>query len=173
MPSTKKFGEADDAVERRAQLVRHVGQKTVFALGGLLQLDIFLLQRLLHALAVGDVADGAGDQHAFLRLERAETDFHRKFGPVLAQPVKIKPRAHGPRARLGEKTLAMAGMVTAETFGHQNFDRLTEQLLPGIAEELLRLGIHQHDAPSRLTMTMASGADSNSARNFCSAFFFP
>src|SRR5439155_1270758 len=37
---------------------------------------------------LGDVADGARDQHAILGLEGAEADLDRKFTSVLAQAVK-------------------------------------------------------------------------------------
>ena len=48
----QEFREADNAIERRAQLMRHVGEKLAFHLVG-------FLERLLEALAFRDVANGA------------------------------------------------------------------------------------------------------------------
>ena len=41
------LGEADDGVERRAQLVRHVGEELRLHAARVLELDVLLLQRLL------------------------------------------------------------------------------------------------------------------------------
>ena len=46
----QKFRETDNAVERGAQLVRHVRQKSVFAFGGVSQFDVLILQGLFDAL---------------------------------------------------------------------------------------------------------------------------
>ena len=58
-----ELGEAEDRIERRAQLMAHAGKEIRFREVGLfrrglgsLQLDVILLQRLLEALALGDVA---------------------------------------------------------------------------------------------------------------------
>ena len=50
------LGEADDRVERRAQLVRHVGEELGLHPARVLELDVLLLQRLLEALELGHVA---------------------------------------------------------------------------------------------------------------------
>ena len=50
------LGEADDGVERRPQLVRHVGEKLGLHAARVFQLDVLLLQRLLEALQLGHVA---------------------------------------------------------------------------------------------------------------------
>src|SRR2546423_11570768 len=50
------FGEADDGVEWRPQLVRHVGEEFGFHPARLFQLGVFLLQPLLEELELGDVA---------------------------------------------------------------------------------------------------------------------
>ena len=50
------LGEADDGVERRPQLVRHVGEELRLHPARVFQLDVLLLQRLLEALQLGHVA---------------------------------------------------------------------------------------------------------------------
>jgi hypothetical protein len=54
------LGEADDRVERRAELVGHVGEEFGLHAAGVFQLDVFLLERLLEAFQLGDVA-GRGE----------------------------------------------------------------------------------------------------------------
>ena len=46
------LGEAHDGVERRPQLVGHVGQELGLQAAGRFQLDVLLLQRLLEQLAL-------------------------------------------------------------------------------------------------------------------------
>ena len=54
----ERLGEADDRVQRRAQLVRHGRQELGLHPAGVLELDVLFLQRALDALALGDVAGG-------------------------------------------------------------------------------------------------------------------
>ena len=63
----QRAGEADDRVERRAQLVAHAGEEAVLGLVGALQLDVGLLQPVLEALPFRDVARSG--EHA-LQLAR-------------------------------------------------------------------------------------------------------
>ena len=62
-------------------------------------------------------------------------------------------------------------MHGAEPLGHQDLDLPPQQLLAGVAEERLGLGVDQDDPAGRSTITMASGADSSSPRNFASVRF--
>src|SRR5881392_1249721 len=48
------------------------------------QVGVELANFLLRLFALADVADGAGDHHPLLGLQRAETDLDRKLRPVLA-----------------------------------------------------------------------------------------
>src|SRR5438105_7573921 len=141
----EELGESDDAVEWRAQLVRHAGQKTIFGLIGPFQLDIFLLQRALDSLAIGDVADGAHDERAAVGLQRAQTDFDGKLTAVLAQSVKLQTRAHRPRSRLPEVAGAMGNMAASVPAGQQDLDERPEHLAALISEQLLRLAIGEDD----------------------------
>ena len=75
------LGEADDGVERRPQLVAHVGEKHRLGAVGVFRLQLGGDQVLLHALAFGDVGDDA-DQVAFAarhldhRFAREQPVFH-------------------------------------------------------------------------------------------------
>src|SRR3954453_13935627 len=74
----QKLGESDDAVQRRAQLVRHAGQKTVLGLVCAPALAVLPLHPALDSLAIRDVADRAHYQRAAVRLQRAEADLDRE-----------------------------------------------------------------------------------------------
>jgi hypothetical protein len=52
-----------------------------------LQYGAAAAQLIFNRPALGDIANGAGNQHAFLGLERAEADLSRELGAILAQPV--------------------------------------------------------------------------------------
>ena len=84
-----ELGEADDAVERRPQLVGHVGQELALESARLLQAAVLLLPQVFQPPAVGDVPNRAGDQHALLGLQRAQADLHRHLRAVLAEPVEL------------------------------------------------------------------------------------
>ena len=85
---------ADDGVQRRSQLVAHVGEElalgTVRRLGRILRLQ----QLLLGALVGGDVAEhrDAVVQHAFLVFERRGVD---------AQPDALRSRARDEHEHFG------------------------------------------------------------------------
>ena len=84
-----QLGEADDAVERCPQLVRHVGEELALESARLLQAAVLLLPHVLQPPAVGDVADRTRDQHTLLGLQRAQADLHWHLRAVLAQPVEL------------------------------------------------------------------------------------
>ena len=63
--------------------------------------------------------------------------------PVAVPAKQIHIGAHGPDVRIGEKLIAVVGMLGTIAFRHQNLDRLAEQLLPAIAEQLFRLGVDE------------------------------
>ncbi|MNM78965.1 hypothetical protein D3C81_908850 [compost metagenome] len=85
----QQLGKAEDGVQRRAQFVRHAGEKAVFRLAGPLEFDFLFVERALDALALGDVADGRRDQHAFVRFQRRQADFDGKLGAIAAQAVQF------------------------------------------------------------------------------------
>src|SRR5439155_15328811 len=62
-----------------------------------------LAQLRFAQLALGDVANGAGDQHARLRRERTEADLDGELAAVLVYAEQWQPAAHGARVRRLEK----------------------------------------------------------------------
>ena len=58
---------------------------------------------------------------------------------------QVQAGAHGPDVRVGEKLIAMVGVLSAKSLRHQDLDRLTEQLLPAVAEQLFRLRVDQEN----------------------------
>jgi hypothetical protein len=107
----ERFRKADDGVERRAQLVRHGRHELGLHPAGVLELDVLFLQRLVDALAVGDVAgssehalqlavavvEGGGvvGDHRLLAVERA----HRQL--VVADLVLGQHALIAASARIG------------------------------------------------------------------------
>src|SRR6266498_1709608 len=114
--------------------MRHVGKETVFRFSGILEFNVFLMQGALNPFALGDIADGAGHQYAFLGFERAKTDLHWKFRAILAQTIELQARAHGARPRVREKAPPVRGMFVSKTVRNQNLDLSAEQFLAWIAE---------------------------------------
>src|SRR5205085_1091851 len=78
-------------------------------------------------------------------LEGAKTDLHRKFFPIFALAEQFQAGAHGTAAGILEKVASMAGMLSLETFWHQNFNLFSEQFLALVAEDFFCLRIYQHD----------------------------
>ena len=123
----------------------------------------------LQTFALADIANRARNQHALFRFQRTEADLHRELVPVLVQAVQFHARAHGPHARLGDETSAMAGMLAAQTLRHQFLDLLSQQFLPAIAEQFLDLGVHQNNLPALVDHHDGIRRRFQQARNFASA----
>ena len=140
-------GKADDGVEGCAQLVGHAGQKTVFHQGRVLQLQVLVTQHLLDALALGHIADGAGDKQTLLRLQRAQADLDRELAAVLAQAVQLQPSPHGAGTWFGKKIAPVVRVTGAEALGHQQLDGLAQQLVAAPAEQFHRLRVDEDDVP--------------------------
>ena len=126
--------ESDDGVEWRAEFVAHVGQKPVLRLTGFFQLDILVVQRPFDAFAIRDIADGTADKPALRRLQRTQTDLHRKFFAVLAQTVEVDTRAHLANARLGHVSGPMPRMLVTKSLRHQDLDPTPQQLAALVAK---------------------------------------
>ena len=105
MPRLHDFGEADDGVERRAQLVAHIGEEFRLGLVGFfgagLLLGIFLGEfgrsSLLRGAQIGDGRHQpllALDQLFFVRLERGDVGADRDVAAVLgAALADVQPAA--------------------------------------------------------------------------------
>src|SRR3989442_814608 len=116
------------------------------------QLDVAVFQAavqspdlFLSALAVGDVANGARNQDAFLRFERTKTDFNREFAAIPAKAVQFDSGAHGSDVGLSEEARPVRWVAGAEAFRHEDLDFLIEQFLALVAEQLFHLGVDQND----------------------------
>src|SRR5207253_2045135 len=103
-------------------------------------------QHVFSFLALGNVDDVSQHECAFIRLNRIETDLNWHFSAVLAPAIQITARAHRARGRLLNKARSMFRMNGAITFGHELFDRMSEQLRARVAEELFGLGIDEVNA---------------------------
>src|SRR6266568_9018820 len=115
----QELRESDDAVERRPQLMRHVGKKTVLGQNRSFQLHILLLQRLLDPFPLGHVPNRAREEKPLFCFERTETDLNRKLASIFAQSAKLKPHAHDARFWRRKKPRTMP---LAKSFRHQHFD---------------------------------------------------
>src|ERR1035437_3358656 len=94
---------ANDAVHRRAYLVAHARQEKILRTIGTFQCEVLFSQFTFDALTIRDVSDRARHQDAILRLEQAETDFHRKLAAVFTLTVKLEPSSHASDARVGQE----------------------------------------------------------------------
>ncbi len=142
LPSCISSAKPDDRVERRAQLVRHVGQE--------LALQPARLPRRLHLqlrlLSRGDVADGRDRERGPVDFERTQADFDGELAPVLTQARQLEAHPHRSLARCPKVSATMAGVDGAEPLGDKQLDGIPQQLIPGVPEQPLRLGVHQCDA---------------------------
>ena len=152
-----QLGETEDRIERAAQLMAHAGEEIRFReVGflrrglGALQLDVLFLQRLLEALALGDVARGGehalqppvpvveggrvvGD-HGFLAVPGARGEL--VVGDLLFAQHQLDARL-GP-LRIGEVVLERrADQLVARAAG----ERL--HLLVDVGDDAGRIGGHQ------------------------------
>ena len=169
------LGEADDGVERRAQLVAHIGEEfrlgLVRLLGPGLLLGIFLgqvgelvglaLERLLRLAQVGDRRHQpllAVHQLFFVRLECGDVGADRHVAAVLGAPLADMQPAAVVELRLegaGARALAFAGHLRAHHrlaarrhhgfVGGAGLDRLVRQVV-----QLLEVRVAQHHAVLRV-----------------------
>ncbi len=111
--------------ERRSQVMRHRGGEGFQLLIDCGQFDIAGCEShvqdfdlVLRPFALGNIADGAGNQRPLLGFERAETDLRRKFGAVLALSAELQAGPHGTHPGLAEEACAMGRVPVAEARWH-------------------------------------------------------
>jgi len=109
-----------------------------------------VLELLVGALAVGDVADGAHHHGALFGVDGAQADLDRKLATILAQAMQLQPRPHGAGAWLAKKAAAVAQVGAAVAVGQQHLHRLPQQFGTGVAKHPLGLGVDEHDAPGHV-----------------------
>src|SRR6516225_5618864 len=100
---------------------------------------------LVSVLALGDIADRAGNQRALLGLQWTEADLHRKLGSVFPPAVQLQARTHRPHPRLSKELRAVLRVPGTKSFRDQNLNLPPKELRPLVAKELLHLSIDQHD----------------------------
>ena len=104
-------------------------------------------QRLLSGALLGGVADEADNGLAAFSLHGLEHDVDGEFSAILAQAEEIESRAHLAGAGMSAVILSVARMAAAETRRHQDLDRLADQLLDAVAEQLFGARVRgPHDA---------------------------
>src|SRR5690606_10124685 len=139
--------ENQDAVERRAQLVGHVGEEFRLVAIGDHQLVRLLAQALLGGLAMADIDDDRLHQQFVAAAQRRETDLDRQQVSVLMKPEQLAILSQTVRIGSLHETMAHLQIGAAHRLGDQQFRRLAKQLLPRIAEQQLGLAIDHDDPP--------------------------
>ena len=98
--------EADDGVERRPQLVGHVGKELALEPVCLLDAAVLLFQRLapqaVQLLSFRDITDGGGHQEALFGLDGAETDLDGELHAISALTKQLQTGAHRAHAGIQE-----------------------------------------------------------------------
>src|SRR3546814_9860487 len=93
-----------------------------------------------------DVAHGGDDQRVLVGLHRAEADGDGKLAAVGAAAGKLEVLAHRAHTWRDEEVTSVADVKRLQRLRHQHLDRLPDELVAGIAEQMLSLRIDQNDA---------------------------
>src|SRR4051794_17247027 len=96
-------------------------------------------QLLLDAFAIGDVSNSTGDEEALLRGQRTQTDFDRKFIPILPETKELEAGSHRADPGTDEILIAVADMTFSIALRQQDLNRFTQELLTRITESAFRL----------------------------------
>jgi hypothetical protein len=84
------------------------------------------------ALALCNVPNRGCDEQSVIVLQRAQTDFDRKFCTIPAQRKQIEPDAHGTHTDVIEERSSMTNMSPPEAFWQKYLDTETDDVLMGI-----------------------------------------
>ena len=133
------------AVERRAQLVRHVGEELRFRFAGALGLDLGAHQLRLDALALGEIARhlGEAEQPAGVVAHRGNDDARPEARAVFAQPPALLLEAALARRHL-QLPLRLAALDLLRRVEAR--EMLADDLGGGVALDALRAGVPARDA---------------------------
>ena len=133
-----------DRRERVAQLVAEHGEELVLlAVRGRERFEA----GHLGLLTVRDIHDGAEDEGALIRVDRVEADLDGELAAVPAPGVEVAAGAHRRATGSAAYCGAEDGMSCPVSLGHQHLHASAEEFLATVAEEPLRLGVHQQDPP--------------------------
>ncbi len=172
----QQLREADDGIQRRAQLVAHAGQEGGLGAVGLLGLRLRqrqVLRPLVHLLLqvvamapqlglgpaqVGQIVDDAGEDRRTARADRTDRKLDRKRAAIGAPRGHLAPPSDDP-GRPGVEIAPDMALVAARVgLGHQQADAAPDHLRRAIAEQPLRtrieradqpVGVNRHDAVDR------------------------
>jgi hypothetical protein len=107
-------------------------------------------QRLLGALALGQVMDDADEDRAVILRRLADGEVHRKRRAVLASPENLAADADDLAFARPLIVVEIAVVLAAEGLGHEHLDVLPDHLRPGIAEQALAGGVEHDDGAARV-----------------------
>ena len=94
---------------------------------------------------LGDVTDGGHHERSVVGVDGGEADVRGEDRAVPAQCRQLPAGAHRSRPRIGEIGAAVRGMPLPSRLGYEHVHAASEQLLAGVPEHVLGLGVHQHD----------------------------
>ena len=139
------IAEDQNAVERRAQLMGHIGEKFRFIAVGQRQLLGLFAQALLGLLARADVDDHRLHQHIVTAAQGRQPHFQRNQPTLAMLAEQLAAAAHLPRLRRPLEALAQANMGVPQGIRQEHFNRLAEHLITGVAKHLLGLAVDHDD----------------------------
>ena len=110
-----------DGVSESLQLLVDGGQLGVAVCKPHIQFQDFPVR----LFALSDVANGAGNQNAFLGFQGTEADLHREFAAFFVEAKQVQSCAHGAGAGLGEEAATMGRMASSESLGNEHLNLLS------------------------------------------------
>ena len=119
------------------------GKKLAFGMISLVSLSASLFELMQNLLIFCDVTNHTWYQQTMPSLKRAQTDVHWKFRTITPAGIKIQPLTHGTNKRAGSIFASMFGMDWTQLFWQQNFNRLTQQFIVGVAKHIFGTGVHR------------------------------
>src|SRR3984957_16993030 len=102
----------------------------------------------LEALTLRDVDDCREHEVAAIDLQGTEPDFDGDFAAILAARKEIAAGAHRPGNGVGDKIISQGGMTASKVQRYEHFVQAAEHFFTLVAEELLRLCVHESDGPA-------------------------
>ncbi len=144
------IAEDQDAVERRTQLVGHVGEEFRLVAVGHRELIGLFAQPPLGSLAMADIDDHRLYQLFVAAAQGRQTDLHRQRAAVTVKTEQLAVAAHPSRLGMFRIALPQPSVRIAQRLRQQQLDRLAEQFLARVTEQQLGLPIDHHDAALRV-----------------------